>query len=372
VNRRGQVVVLQVPPFDPRQALGGAEVITAQLVRALAIEHDVTVLTGYKGHVRAREGTSTPGVRVLDAFPINEHVCSRGHIQPHLNDHADAVLAEADLVVSVERSLVDPPPVPRVVTLGGVAYPHTLDVLRHQAWDRLVVPSRFVADQVATRVPTATGLTVITNGVNTALFRPINTLRRRDQARLLLPSRPVADKGIRSALALVMALRRNDVPAVLTCVDQPDGLDGSGVLSELRDVDSMPIEILPWQSHDQMPQLYAEAELTLCLSEVPEGFGLAAAESIACGTPVLATPAGFLASMLPPDHGIYLIDAAAPPEAWIPAAQHALAYGRSRARTSGRPAIAVRYGYQRMTSEFTELARSLLTSRNAAHSTDSA
>lgn len=367
---RSRIAVLQVPPFDPHRALGGAEAITVDVVRELSAEHDVTVLTGYRQYERER--TPLAGVRVLDAFPLDEHVRMRGHISPRFTTTAHSVLERANLVLTVERSLADPPPAPRLVTLGGVAYPHTLDILHHRAWDRLVVPSNFVADQITARVPAVDGVTVISNGIDTALFRPLPTPRDNDQVRVLLPARPVAEKGFHSALALVTALRQSAIPAVLTCVDQPDGLDGSGMLSRAGEIDPTALEIVPWQPREQMPQLYARCHLTVCLSTVPEGFGLVTAESIACGTPVLANPTGFLSQMLPPDHGLHLIDPNAPPTAWIPQVREALTCGRHRAQSKGRPLIAARYGQGRMRSEFARLTTSLLSEQNASPAADNA
>lgn len=372
MTHRSHIVVLQVPPFDPQRTLGGAEVITAHLIRGLAVDHEITVLCGHPQGGWPSERTGGVGVRVLNAFPIDEHVRNQGHIRPSFTGRARRALDHANLIVTVERSLADPPGVPRVVTLGGVAYPHTLDVLRYRAWDRLVVPSPFVGRQVAAHVTGATGVVVITNGIDTTLFRPVDTPRKPSLVRLLLPSRPVADKGLRSALALVTALQENGISATLLCVDQPDGLDGSGFLTNLRNSNGVTLEVLPWQPRAQMPAFYSAADLTLCLSEVSEGFGLTAAESIACGTPVLATPAGYLAEMLPPDHGIHWVDAATPPCGWVSIVRDALDCGTSRAVTHGRPSVAARYGSERMEREFAALVQSLLTSQKASPASDNA
>lgn len=357
---RKNVVVVQVPPFDVDHALGGAEVITAQLVGALSSHYRVSVLSGHHQDTPPAEPRDTAGVRTLDAFPIDDHVRSRGHIRRGFHRNAVEVLNEAHLIVSVERTLIAPPPVPRIATLGGVAYPHTLEMLRHRAWDHLVVPSPFVAGQVRDHVTDVHGLRVITNGIDTTQFRPQPSRHEPEKIKLLLPSRPVADKGFHAAVDLVAVMRETGMPAFLKCVDQPDGLDGSGVLHEAR-AHGVPVEIVPWVSRDRMPDLYNQADLTLCLSHVPEGFGLTAAESIACGTPVLATPAGFLRDMLPAGYGIHMIDPTSPPRTWLPVVHDALSTGRSHARTYGRPEIEARYSHERMTQQFTQLARSLLT-----------
>jgi glycosyltransferase involved in cell wall biosynthesis len=55
-----------------------------------------------------------------------------------------------------------------------------------------------------------------------------------------------------------------------------------------------------------MAELFASADLTLCLGSAPEGFGLVCVESVLCGTPVLARDAGAQLSLLPPGHGCFV------------------------------------------------------------------
>lgn len=362
---RSRVVVLQVPPFDSHRALGGAEVIAASIVNALIVEYQVTVLCSHDESGPEALHLS-PYLRVVRGFPLDNHVRRDGCIRPSLTAEARQELGRADLVISIERALLDSPPLPRIVVLGGVGYRHTLDVIGHGAWDRLVVPSWFVARQVADRRQTTSGVVVIPNGIDTRLFSPTGRSRPGNRLMLLLPSRPVIDKGIRSALRLTAALRQVGLPAVLVCLDQPDGLDGAGVMADLR-VEARPwVDIRPWQPRSQMPALYAEADLTLCLSEVAEGFGLVAAESIACGTPVLALPAGFLAEMLPPNHGLHLVSADEDPRAWIPAVLDATTNGRAHSLSRGRPAIETHYASHRMSDQFVRLVQSMLTGRNSS------
>src|SRR5207249_2097482 len=99
---------------------------------------------------------------------------------------------------------------------------------------------------------------------------------------------------------------------------------------------------LPWRARDAMPELYRQADLTICFSGIPEGFNLAAVESIACGTPVLAWPAGALGTLFPPGHGIVLTDRDAAPQAWAAAARSALA-GAQRNWRKGRRYIRDHY-----------------------------
>ena len=94
----------------------------------------------------------------------------------------------------------------------------------------------------------------------------------------------------------------------------------------------------------------------LCLGDAEEGFGLAAAESVATGTPVLAMPVGFLAEMLPPDHGIFLASREAEGPELLDLARRALRVGRRQCLAAGRPYVAARYGIERMRGEMARIA----------------
>lgn len=347
--------------------LGGAEVIAVHLVRALSASADVTVLHGTPGPLRPPSFLPDLPARLLAAFPLDEHVRERGHIHPRLSEPARRFLAEADVVITVERTLDEPLDHPsnavRIACLGGVGYPHTRDVLRHGAWDRLVVPSPFVARQIAEHAPQARGLTVVENGLDLNLFSPPPaSLPHSTPARLLVASRPGWDKGFRRALRLTRALEASGTPAMLMCFAQPDGFGSSVFTAQLRGeaaADGVRLVILPWRAHARMPEIYHRADLTICLGDAAEGFGLVAAESIACGTPVLARPSGFLAEMLPPGSGLFLVPPDADSTEVVPLAREALAHGAQRCRRLGRPYIADRYSVERMAATFTHLVHEL-------------
>ena len=366
MSRRPQVCVVQVPPFDPGRMLGGAEVIAVHLVRALTATAAVTVLHGTPNPAPpAPRACSDFPAQILPAFPLDEHVRDRGHIHPRLTEPARRVLAEADVVITLERTLDlnHPPGAPRIALLGGVGYPHTLDVLRHQAWDRLVVPSPFVARQVAEHAPQAPGVTVVQNGLDPALFAPPrDSVPASPDVRLLVASRPGWDKGFRRALGLARALKATGTPTTLVCFAQPDGFGPPDFASQLRSeaaAHGVGLRVLPWRAHAEMPEVYHHADLTLCLGDAAEGFGLVAAESIACCTPVLACPAGFLAEMLPPGHGLHLTSPDANPADLVPLAREALAHGAEDCRSHGRPYITTRYNLTRMANTFTHLVYEL-------------
>lgn len=357
---RPRICVLQVPPFDASRALGGAEVMATEVVRALAPVGQVTVLHGVAEDAdRGPRRFTGLDAEVYGAFPSDEHVREHGHIRPRLDAWAAGQVGEADVIVTIERSLDLPSRAARVVTLGGVGYPHTLDVLAHTSWHTLVVPSQFVADQVRARAPHARGVTVVANGVDTDLFRPSDKKRvPTDHLRLLVASRPSWDKGLLRVFGLARDLQKLGLWPRVVCFDQPGGYGPNDFLPKARQAGAgLDLEILPWRTRDQMPDTYRSADLTLCLGDAEEGFGLVAAESVATGTPVLATPAGFLRGMLPAEHGLFLVKPDASAADLVTAVQCATRLGADACRTLGRPYVARHYGLSRMRAELVRVVQ---------------
>ncbi len=357
---RPRICVLQVPPFDPARALGGAEVIAVELVRALTAVGQVTVLHGVAEDAdRGPRRFSGLAAEVHGAFPSDEHVREHGHIRPRLDARAAGHVEEADVIVTVERSLDLPFRAARVVTLGGVGYPHTLDVLTHRAWDTLVVPSPFVSHQVRALVPDARGVTVVANGVDTTLFRPSDRESApTDHLRLLVASRPTWDKGLLRVFGLARGLQGLGLRPRVVCFAQQEGFGPDDFIAKAtRAGAGLDVEILPWRTRDLMPGTYRSAHLTLCLGDAEEGFGLVAAESVATGTPVLATPAGFLRDMLPPEHGLVLVEPDASPADLVAAAQWATRFGPDACRAFGRPYVSRHYGLSRMRAELARVVQ---------------
>lgn len=370
---RKKICLVHVPVFDPARAIGGAEVMAIDIARALSTENDLTVLHGFWTKPREYRGAVFPA-EILPAFPLDDQDWHRtGHVAPSFTPAARRKIAEADVVVSIETTLNLPVAAVRVAVMGGVGYPHTHDILRHNCWDRLVVPSEFVARQVREIVTGDPRVTVIENGVDTDLFSP-SADRRQEIAvgesdlRLLIPSRPTLDKGFLRAVGLAKALGKQGHDVTLAVFDrvegeydeqaQPDSFSPEMLRTELR-ATNCEVEIHPWQPRSVMPGLYRAADLTLCLGSAAEGFGLTAAESVACGTPVLSHGGGFLRQMLPEGHGLGLVDEAADPELLAGHALETIAVGSAQCLAYGRPFIARRYGLHLMKRKYAELIRDM-------------
>lgn len=366
-SRRPRIVVLQVPRFDLERPAGGAEVVAVQVATCLARRADVTVLHGWPMGQAASEREPVllgPSLSAIPAFPIDDLVRGSGVLQPELTRSVRTVLKQADLAVSIERVLAVDIGAARLACLGGSGYAHAYEVLRSGLWDRLVVPSDSVLRELDPDPSETERIHVVPNGIDTSRFRPWPKRDGREGCRpirLLVPSRPGWEKGHGRALALAGALQDRGFEVELTCLSQRGFLDADDFLGELAiRAAGLRLRVLPWREHRRMPELYADADLTLCLSEIPEGFGLAAAESVASGTPIVAADSGFLGRMLPAAHGIRLVEAGASHSMLADVALEALAVGRLECLHSGRPYIAERYDLERMRRAYAKLVDTLL------------
>lgn len=167
--------------------------------------------------------------------------------------------------------------------------------------DRIVVRSNFMKEDLLKRNSgiAAGKIHRIPLGVNTQRysFAEDNAAVR---AELGLPSsRPilltVRQLAARMGLdALVMAMRRvvSRFPEVLLLIG------GSGYMEhELRRLIgelnlNRNVVMLGFVPEDKLPKYYQAADLFVLPTRLYEGFGLATIESLACGTPVAATPVG--------------------------------------------------------------------------------
>ena len=352
-----RVVLVQVPPFSELHPIGGAEVVAATLAAGLARRHrtDVSIVCG---------GAPPPSVLdVVAGFELDDHVRAGGVIAPSFTVAARKRLLAADVVLSFERSFVNlPRPSPQIVVLGGVGYPHSGDVLLQGRWDLLVVPSKTTAVEAGRRTTQDRGdIRVVPNGVRPPASPA--AVRRRPYAespvRLLFPSHPTVEKGASAVAALVDELGRRGCTTRLTCLDQPDrlpGPDDAALPGAMR---------LPWCPCAEMADLYRSHDLTLCLSTVPEGFGLSAVESVLCGTPVLCSDAGNLPLLLPEGHGVFVVKRAASASAHAAACLRALETGNADCVARGAPYVRANYGVDRMIDAYVSLLEEVTSRRRS-------
>jgi glycosyltransferase involved in cell wall biosynthesis len=136
-------------------------------------------------------------------------------------------------------------------------------------------------------------LRMVANGVDTDLFRPDPAVARDPDEILCVGRASDPNKGVKTLIEALALLPRS-VRLTLVDDDHPDNSARKrahelGCAGRLR--------IAGRVSNQELIQLYRRAALVVVPSRY-EGFGLPAAEAMACGTPVVATAAGALPEVM--------------------------------------------------------------------------
>jgi glycosyltransferase involved in cell wall biosynthesis len=131
-------------------------------------------------------------------------------------------------------------------------------------------------------------ITTIHDGVDTNVFRPLG-LARRPNGILYNGNSDDRNKGARYLLEAAAILRDRNIDFHLTFVDRPGAEMAPRMVQDLALGDRVTFTgRLPV---DELARTHNEASIFVSPS-LYEGFGLPAAEAMACGTPVVATTAG--------------------------------------------------------------------------------
>ena len=134
---------------------------------------------------------------------------------------------------------------------------------------------------------------MIGNGLDTELFKPDPATPRNEGELLCIGRAADPNKGIHT---LIRALGKLGAEVRLTLVDSASsGSDARRWAHEAGCADRL--ELTGRVETDELVALYRRASLVVVPSRF-EGFGLPAAEAMACGTPVVATRAGALPEVL--------------------------------------------------------------------------
>ncbi len=135
-------------------------------------------------------------------------------------------------------------------------------------------------------------ITLVYNGIDTDVFRPLADVERRPLRLMATASADAPLKGVRFLLRSYARLLRNYPELELLVVGQPrPGGDTERLLQKLQLQEK--VQFVSGITTQQMVHYYAEATIAVVPS-VYEGFGLPAGEAMACGVPVVSTNGGAL------------------------------------------------------------------------------
>ncbi|HWQ28763.1 MAG TPA: glycosyltransferase family 4 protein, partial [Dehalococcoidia bacterium] len=170
-----------------------------------------------------------------------------------------------------------------------VFYPFWMQEIVARQMDRIITGSGPSAESVceAFRLPRER-VRVIHDGVDVEVFRPLEVAKR-PRSLLYVGNSDDRNKGARYLLEAMAILKARGFDCQLTFVDRPNAEMAPRMVSELGIEDR--VTFTGRLSLENLVLAYNQAQLVVSPS-LYEGFGLPAAEAMACGTPVIATTAG--------------------------------------------------------------------------------
>jgi len=172
-----------------------------------------------------------------------------------------------------------------------IFYPFFMQNIVMKRVDRIITGSHHSARSIQQvfDVP-ASHIEIIHDGVDTDTFRPLEGVEKEPNGILFVGNSEDRNKGARYLVEALHILRR-EIDFHLTFVDRPrESLELVPSLVKRWGLQSR-VTFTGRVSTEELVRCYNKAEILVSPS-VYEGFGLPAAEAMACGVPVVATTAG--------------------------------------------------------------------------------
>lgn len=289
---------------------GGIQTAVWQLARTLAeMGHEVTVYGG-EGPIRPERGGPDIEVRTY-SFTSREYFPNLGtrfrkfaeRLSFARQARKDVIKAEHDWVILTKPFDFFWPRLMRKGCKTRFAFMSGgTDFFRADRWlardiDIFVACSHFNAQQNYNRFKRP--VNVIFNGVNVELFRPEcrdSELRQSlgfvpDDIVFIFAGRVVGLKGLAIPIRALASPQLAGSAAKLLVIGDGDALAGLKALAERLNV-AKQIVFHPGVPHQALPKYYASADVGIFPSLGEEAFGIAVAEAMACGLPVVASYSG--------------------------------------------------------------------------------
>jgi glycosyltransferase involved in cell wall biosynthesis len=134
-------------------------------------------------------------------------------------------------------------------------------------------------------------LRVIYNGIDTDIFSPSPKTNRMENRLLVVISRDTAVKGLKYMLEALATLRQQHPLELIVIAKGTDNNTTQRLISKLGIRDY--VKIIDEIDTTELVHQYRLASIVV-IPSIYEGFGLPAAEAMACGAPVVSTTAGAL------------------------------------------------------------------------------
>jgi glycosyltransferase involved in cell wall biosynthesis len=311
------ILVLILQTIRPASNHGGSSKVVKDVCAELARHgHDVTLLCGATTD-NSVSYELVNGVIVKPELPYRQAWQDTWLVPPA--DLSRIMMTVATHAASADRLLVFdshfmypdvfPTGLPVVWSLRDFVYVQALQGSMAFRRDLLITPSNYVRDAYCDAVSgwlpgIRDRVVTVRNGIDLDRYSPCDSsgVRARlgvgDAPMLLFPHRPEEAKGLSAALHLCRRLATGQVPEVRLLILR--GTDVA-IMPQVRAFyDRLGEEVArlgisdnvilhDWIEPDQMAEVYAASSVTLCLGDIVEACSNTALESMACGTPVVAS-----------------------------------------------------------------------------------